>query len=812
MPEFKNTVKVLDTTTGQPLEISEDQFQDAMSTGRYAPEDKPIPALSPTGAPVNIDPYEAQKAFEQGYKYETTEQTIKRREAKEYNQPIKAGALGAASSASFGLSDHTLNAMGVTSPEELSKLQKYNPVASGIGNVAGIVAPAILTGGESLIAKGLSSGVKGAAKTGAAVESVVGKALTGAMGAGAEKSLAQRVILKSVPKAAGSAVEGSFYGLGQLMHEDALGEADFNAENVLASAGAGAMFGGVLGGGIGAVGELASPVASKVGEIFKNRAGKLISKYSDPERAAAELAGASKPQIFKLSERRPKILKDNLEVIQANEAMLKDSADIGQFYDRLEQKAENSLSDVSSKMDKAGQVMAEVPKEHPDLYKDIAQSYDNIIQDNARLEGNSAQIKQLTKTRDAYLKRAGNPEHISFSELRKDRAALDKLINFDKINPTLVTEAKKAERTVRESYIEKQLDDLRIKRPAEFGDLAEQYKAAKKEYAVAAEFGEGARKKSSDPNLLPSMYDLVLGGGVQHFLNGPVALATIAGKKFLESDMRRKLVVLSNIERANQHVNETIASSVKDFFNKTSKASKPASIKILLDSGFSINPDTGERPKNKEQGLDNIQKNIQKLNLSPEVNHDLLINRLSSMTKSAPKSAAKAHETFLRSIKFLDSKIPKKFETSPLRVHKPRKVSSLEMSKFERYLQAVDAPLTVFQDMKAGTLTREHVEALQAVYPSIYARLQESSMDYIAKQGQDLSYQKRLILGTLLNIPADASLEPQNIAGLQQNFAQEDEQNKESSVKPTSKSIREASFSESSQSANQAFLNRTATS
>jgi len=805
----ENLVNVLDTSTNQPLQIPESSFQEAIASGRYAPEDKPVPVISPTGQPGTIDPYEAPKALQQGYTYDTQEERTRRAEAKEYNQPIKAGTIGTLSTATFGLSDQALNAIGATSPEELKKLEKYNPISSTLGKATGIVAPILATGGSSALAKGISAGAKGAAKAGSLVEAPVAAALKSAIGTGAERSLAQRVIMKSVPKAAGSAVEGSFYGLGQLMHEDALGDADFNAENALAAAGSGALLGGALGGGVGAVGELASPIASKVGEIFKNRAGKLVSKYADEERAAAELAGISKPNIAKIKERRPEVLTDNINAIRENEALFREAEDVGSFYTKLESKAEKTFDDVSAKMDNAAQHMAEVPKQHSDLYTKIAKSYDDIIQENARLQTNSSELRKLAKIRDSYLKLADEPPKTSFSDLRKDRIALDKQINFDKQNPSLTLQAKRAERQIRENYIEDQLNQLNVSRPGEFENLLQDYKTAKRDYKVASEFGEAARAKSDNVNLMPSLYDLVLGGGGFGIGAGPAGLALLGAKKLLESDLRRRVVVLSGIERANQHVNEKIARSVKDFFSKASKVTKPASTRILLDSGFSIDPDTGTRPKNKDEGLENVRKNIQRFNTNPEVSNDLIISRLSSVNKSAPKTGMKAQETFLKGIQFLNQKAPKSFDSSPLKLRKPRKTSSLEAAKFERYLQAVDAPLTVFDDLKAGTLTREHVEALQTVYPSIYTRLQEASMEYLEKEGQDLSYQKRLTLGLLLDIPADPSLEPDNIAGLQANFAAEGEDNTE--VTPTSKSYREANLAEGADSASNAAIRRSET-
>jgi hypothetical protein len=93
----------------------------------------------------------------------------------------------------------------------------------------------------------------------------------------------------------------------------------------------------------------------------------------------------------------------------------------------------------------------------------------------------------------------------------------------------------------------------------------------------------------------------------------------------------------------------------------------------------------------------------------------------------------------------------------------------MELAKFQRYLQIVEQPFTVLEEIEQGTLSREHVEALQVVYPEIYAQVQSEVMEQIVEH-PDTPYQKRLTLGILLNIPSDQSLEPSAVLGLQRNF------------------------------------------
>ena len=155
----------------------------------------------------------------------------------------------AASAASFGLSDQALVKFGGEKMREaLRERRERNKAAALAGEAAGIIAPSIGTGGTSLAAKGLSAGVKTAAKAGTAAERITAKQLAKIAQQTGKNKLATDVITKSISKTAGSAVEGAFYGAGELVKEDALGTSDFNAENLIASAGTGAAIGGTLGG------------------------------------------------------------------------------------------------------------------------------------------------------------------------------------------------------------------------------------------------------------------------------------------------------------------------------------------------------------------------------------------------------------------------------------------------------------------------------------------------------------------------------------------------------------------------------------
>lgn len=151
-------------------------------------------------------------------------------EADKFDQPLLAGAAGAARGLTFGASDVAGAALGYG--DQLQKLREYNPVASTVGDVAATVGSAVTGMG----APGLISKV--AAKS---AQRLAGKGLA-------------KAVLRG---AAESAIEGGVLGVAQTITDTALAR-DYTpeqvAENLLANVGLGAVLGGGLGGTASALG------------------------------------------------------------------------------------------------------------------------------------------------------------------------------------------------------------------------------------------------------------------------------------------------------------------------------------------------------------------------------------------------------------------------------------------------------------------------------------------------------------------------------------------------------------------------------
>jgi hypothetical protein len=212
---------------------------------------------SPTGEIGQIPRDFAQDAYAAGFEPVSSEEVKAFQDQQIYGEglenELKAFGAGAARTATFGLSDQFLTKTGLAKPETLKGLEEYNPVASTLGEVAG-VAGALLAPELAGPAAALNP-VKAVSRIGTAITEgaapTVGRAVSRI--ASAETSpIAHKILEKAGATALGSAVEGAAFGLGQSVSEDALGDPNALGEKLFSNVGYGAFFGAGLGGALGA--------------------------------------------------------------------------------------------------------------------------------------------------------------------------------------------------------------------------------------------------------------------------------------------------------------------------------------------------------------------------------------------------------------------------------------------------------------------------------------------------------------------------------------------------------------------------------
>lgn len=180
------------------------------------------------------------------------------------------------------------------------------------------------------------------------------------------------------------------------------------------------------------------------------------------------------------------------------------------------------------------------------------------------------------------------------------------------------------------------------------------------------------------------------------------------------------------------------------------------------------------------------QKRVEEIG-ALQANPSLVASRISQglapIGNAAPEVTKSATGIALRGLDFMASKLPpSRIDQYSLQPQlQPRaRASDAEISQFMRFSQAVDDPLIVLQEAKTGTLTRDHVEAVKAVYPKLYDQMRGQVMRTLVDSKSELPYGKRIQLGILLDIPTDKTLAPDFLRAIQATYSGADKAGAES--------------------------------
>ena len=154
---------------------------------------------------------------------------------------IRAGTLGALRGVTAGLSDVGLAAIGGDAQAQMeNELEQAHPYASTIGQIAGMVAPSLLSGGAAGEIEGLGGPPPATLldRTPAGFISNIGSKIAESAGGGTAGNIAS------------AAFEGAAGNAGAYISDVALGDRDLSAEGFLGAMGKGALYGGVAGGAL----------------------------------------------------------------------------------------------------------------------------------------------------------------------------------------------------------------------------------------------------------------------------------------------------------------------------------------------------------------------------------------------------------------------------------------------------------------------------------------------------------------------------------------------------------------------------------
>ena len=781
-PEFEIPLLQNDTDTIMP--IPQDQADTAIRSGLYSPKrDQEFIIMDKYGNRNVVQGEYLREALNQGMLLESSQQRHEREIEEKYgNDDIAAGiegaARGAAGLASLGSKaiaqipglggaeftpDEAMAGLarltgdeGVVNEQALRDRAEANPVASVLGNIAGTIG---------------SFGASGAAKGVQALEKKVASTiLKDAAKAGVGKKIAASLASKAV----GGAVEGAYFGTGELLSEESLGKADFNAENLLVSAGMGALLGGAISGGAQGLveaGKGVAPLAKLIASPFTRK----VSDSMDAKVSSARVLGITPTQLRKLEIRNPKIvddmqsyLKDDLrltlgdsaEDLAAKNAALMDSSgkQIGKVLDEVDVVLKDAPELRPSAKAVWGNVYSKVYKEVEDIFS------------TATGPGVNKARKEATKFLDEIYALENSGAEFNATQLQKIKRAQDKLLKWNK-EPgkwSMFEDMVYTTRTAIRDEIDLLAHGLQSRGLAD--NLSSQLKAANRQYSAANVFGDFLETKAL--KAADKSFDFM-------FLNAA---------RDVGLDISRKLVVLGKMEKANQFADKLLSKSLTGFLEPAGQKIKQVAIPMsIMNSEFAKKFEDGKykKPKDVAEAYSNMHDNFARYGQDPEAFTSRVNRSTAAVYDSAPNTSTALDTLAIQAAMFLSSKMPKRTVQGGMldMFKKPKPPSKLDLMTFEKYLTAVEHPETIFKDFENGRISHESAEVLRAVYPNMFTRLQEQVMEKVAKN-PDMPYNKKLQLGILMDVPTDESLLPQNVLGLQSLFTDEAE-DAEGMVNPT---------------------------
>ena len=725
-----------------------------------------------------------------------------RLEEKYGDSPFQAAGEAALSSFTFGLSDQVGKALGFQ--EALRERRERNEAAATVGEIGGIVIPAVFSGGSSLVGKGVGVAGKGiatAAKAASTVERLTAKGINKLLVETGKKKFARDVLSKSIAKGAGSAVEGTFYGVGELIEENALGNAEFNAENLMAYGGKGALWGGLVGGGLGGLGKTVSIVVPKmkgskvVGTSIK-QINNFSSKMTNPVYNSFKLGGFSDDVIEKLTQRNPQMVKNVPEVL--GKVMRKNGAAKSLASNRsLLEASENYLDDLGKGIGKTVKDIDDAvltPKDFPKV-KQIARKQrkelEKLKQKYVDKNGNPIDVDAAKRVRRIEKEYVAGPEPTMKDRFTQHKGLDDKLLDETHYTAKDLHNLKKQfheksnywkkkdlsiEDEISRAYAKATRDSLQEFSHKLSTPLGKKLRQELLDYNSLATFVGGFSKKIKGQTNFPSVRDVFIGLSAFGIGANPFSAIGIAGlsSAFVKSDLKNKLFVLSRIERGNQLISKKIKRGVKKFFvGGKRRAVVPLSATILTKSPLAKERKDGVvvgNPKNEQEAIKNVMFNLDYVRENPESFDRIMMDP--NLQAAAPQTYAKSKELAGRALMFLDKKMPRTL-TKILNVNpfmrKTFPSSDQEIYKFKKYLHAVQNPMSIINDLESGTLSTEGVEVMQFVYPELYSEIQSQVFNELEKTGDEnkVEYPQRLQLGILMGMPTDMALLPQAIKGLQ---------------------------------------------
>jgi hypothetical protein len=647
--------------------------------------------------------------------------------------------------------------------QHLAAEKQYNPGISMTAELGGAIAP-MFFGDEAGVANILGSiprSIDGAGDLAAQVT----RKLVGSDAA----SLLGRSGQKAVEGAAKAIVEGGLWGAGQEVSSSTLENRELTAENIMASAGHGALLAGAIGGTLSGLEPIAGKALSHIREHtpFEDVLGNVAD-----EQYIRALSPNNKGVIKEMKERfggedAPKRIADRIRADGIVSA--------GDTIDTIAKKAAsaetNAVENLSTTVDRMGSNGVRLG--------DAIDALEARAKDFERQLGYApaaAQIRDVAKNLVSIYKPIAEvtdvplyDASIPLKSLLEQRRGLERTINWQ--TDTVVAQGKKAAgRTLEDAIM-----GAGERAAKEGGDktwLAD-YEAAKRRFAETRFINEtatdAATAKLRNRAISPSDYAAgLLGGNIGEHVGSAVGHGLAGGMG--------GMLMGAVHNQIRQRGNATLAVLFDKLgtFGGMGEIQKVASthlddiVSMALAKNTPAAAPSSRQTNYSESRFSKEAERITSLAASSNAVEKHLSTQTAPMMNHAPEVAKAVNQKAIGAVKYLSTKLPANYQQQnpgpTLTPHalKPA-ASNADMTKFLRAVDAVEDPEMALKSILKGRGGLPEVDVLKNVYPAMYKEAQMRVKMACSSRTKPLPFQTALRLGILFGEATVPALQPDMI-------------------------------------------------
>lgn len=749
---------IFNLETGQKNDIPEAEWQSAIESGTHGFKTGiDVPVLDPDGVAYGAPVEKLPELIKQGYVVETPTQSTVREKVAQIKEGgtrerVKDFLKNAGNEFLFGVPgaiyDNTENPLDVEARE---RYRQEAPVADAIAKVLGI-GSSFLIGGELL---------QPITKAGRIAEGAV---VSGARALGGRK-LATSTAGKAARTAAKIGVETGLITAPRNITEEVLGNPEAAAEGILLDTTRDVLMGGAIAGagsamfsalkGIGRTANVFSKsgeVTERLGQSFTTRPYSEADMFADT--ALLKSLGYSKATLKRLKvddiASTAKIARE-----EGFDKILESTNDKIQRAEKARIKYREALADAYTNLDTAaGEPVFDLNDAADFIQTKLTNKY---MLDNALNED----LKASVESRLNQLRAQGQGRPISFMAAWENKQILG--TKYEKTSNDVNNKIQKEMFNLFGEYLNNKAEA--VSQMVTSPELAQSLHRANQRYSALERITKGLDNALAQKgNNLFGLSTTILGGA--GFLSGGIdtAISNVVAAKLLQEyggAISSKVVntLSSSLERISQAFDNRLTEALT---TGTKTAAKPAALDIL---GRIIDDDTAKGDAAKIEAL---QKSLSFRASDPE-GFKATAGLTQAIADHAPLVSVQLDQKLNNGLGYILAAIPKVSEYNPFEKsqYSPTK---RQISAFKNKLQIVVDPLSATEEIKNGTLTDDHVEALKVVYPRLYDLMIEKVTQKAQQSDEPLDYQRRLKIRQLLGSGIGQTMKPQTIQNLQNNF------------------------------------------